>query len=261
MIIEIGKLLNQKGDFTTNMEHTSIEMKDIKHWKTELVRFMMAYKFAVEEVSTKISILQQEFQHIHDYNPIEHVKSRVKSPESIFKKVQKKKLPLNLPVIQENIRDIAGIRINCSFVSDIYRVADMLTEQKDITLIEKKDYIQNPKPNGYKSLHLIVQIPIFMSDRVENVYAEIQIRTIAMDFWASLEHKIYYKYNKSIPKALRDDLRDAAVSANELDERMERIHKEVNQLKEEDHLNGNGEKPVILPPEFLSFLTDDREKS
>ncbi|MGP4040172.1 GTP pyrophosphokinase [Gracilibacillus sp. D59] len=231
------------------------------HWKTEMVRFMMAYKFAVEEVSTKISILQQEFQQIHDYNPIEHVKSRVKSPESIFKKVQKKDLPLNLPVIREKIRDIAGIRINCSFVTDIYRVADMLTEQKDITLIEKKDYIKNPKPNGYKSLHLIVQIPIFMSDRVENVYAEIQIRTIAMDFWASLEHKIYYKYNKSIPKELRDDLTDAAETANELDERMERIHKEVNQLKEADHLHGNEEKPVIFPPEFLSLLAENEDKS
>ncbi|SFL91069.1 putative GTP pyrophosphokinase [Gracilibacillus orientalis] len=243
------------------MEDTSIELKNVMHWKTEMVRFMMAYKFAVEEVSTKISILQQEFQQIHDYNPIEHVKSRVKSPESTFKKVQKKKLPLNLPVIRENIRDIAGIRINCSFVSDIHRVADMLTQQKDITLIEKKDYIQNPKTNGYKSLHLIVQIPIFMSDRVENVYAEIQIRTIAMDFWASLEHKIYYKYNKAIPKSLRDDLRDAAVTANELDERMERIHKEVSQLKEDDHQNGNGEKPIIFPPEFLSMLAENEDKS
>lgn len=243
------------------MDNTSIEMEKVKHWKTELVRFMMAYKFAVEELSTKISILQEEFQHIHDYNPIEHVKSRVKSPESIFKKVQKKKLPLNLPVIKENIRDIAGVRINCSFVADIYKVANMLTQQKDITLIETKDYIKNPKPNGYKSLHLIVQIPIFMSDRVENVYAEIQIRTIAMDFWASLEHKIYYKYNKAIPKELRDDLRDAAISASELDERMERIHKEVTELKEADHLQGSGEKPVILPPEFLSLLSENEGKS
>ncbi|MGN8647320.1 GTP pyrophosphokinase [Gracilibacillus sp. HCP3S3_G5_1] len=243
------------------MDNTSIEMEKVKHWKTELVRFMMAYKFAVEELSTKISILQEEFQHIHDYNPIEHVKSRVKSPESIFKKVQKKKLPLNLPVIKENIRDIAGVRINCSFVADIYKVANMLTQQKDITLIETKDYIKNPKPNGYKSLHLIVQIPIFMSDRVENVYAEIQIRTIAMDFWASLEHKIYYKYNKAIPKELRDDLRDAAISASELDERMERIHKEVSELKEADHLQGSGEKPVILPPEFLSLLSENEGKS
>src|SRR5699024_7584641 len=137
-----------------------------------------------------------------DYNPIEHIKSRVKSPESILKKVKKRKIPLNIPSIQENIFDIAGLRINCSFVEDIYRVADMLVQQKDITLIETKDYIKSPKPNGYKSLHLIIQIPIFMSDRVEHVYAEVQIRTIAMDFWASLEHKIYYKYNKAIPENL-----------------------------------------------------------
>ncbi|MDX8046480.1 GTP pyrophosphokinase family protein [Gracilibacillus sp. S3-1-1] len=243
------------------MEHTQIEMEKIKYWRTELVRFMMAYKFAVEELSTKISILQEEFQHIHDYNPIEHVKSRVKSPESILKKVQKKKLPLSLPMIQENIRDIAGIRINCSFVTDIYKVANMLTKQQDITLIETKDYIKNPKPNGYKSLHLIVKIPIFMSDRVENVYAEIQIRTIAMDFWASLEHKIYYKYNKAIPKELRDGLKEAAFTANELDEKMERIHNEVSELKEADQLNSHIEESITLPPEFIALLSEHEKHS
>ncbi len=251
--------LYQKGDFIINMDKTSINVESIKNWKREMVRFMMAYEFAVEEISTKISILQQEFQHIHEYNPIEHVKSRVKSPESIFKKIQKKKLPLELPVIQDQIRDIAGIRINCSFVTDIYRVANMLTEQRDITLIERKDYIQNPKPNGYKSLHLIAQIPIFMSDRVENVYIEIQIRTIAMDFWASLEHKIYYKYNKSIPRVLQDELRNAAFTANELDERMERIHEEVNQLKKADHPKHKEEKQLTFPPEFLSLLAENEE--
>lgn len=243
--------LRKKGVFI--MDHHSMEIKNMKHWKIELMRFMMAYKFAVKEISTKINILQEEFEHIHEYNPIEHVKTRVKTPESILKKVKRKGFALNLPSIQENIRDIAGIRINCSFVSDIPKVANMLLQQKDITLIERKDYIQNPKPNGYKSLHLIVQIPIFMSDRVEHVYAEVQIRTIAMDFWASLEHKIYYKYNKEIPQDLKADLKDAAHTASELDARMERIHKEVNEIKRADY--ANEENTSIFPKEFFSLLT------
>ncbi|WP_130858838.1 MULTISPECIES: GTP pyrophosphokinase [Gracilibacillus] len=242
------------------MDYQSIELEDIKHWKKELLRFIMAYDFAIKELTTKINILEDEFQHIHDYNPIEHVKSRVKSPESILFKIKKKGLPMDLPTIRENIRDIAGIRINCSFVSDIYQVADMLVQQKDITLIEQKDYIQHPKYNGYKSLHLIIKIPIFMSDRVEDVYTEIQIRTIAMDFWASLEHKIYYKYNKAIPQALKDDLRDAALSAWELDQRMERINAEVNQIKEEEHIrHKQAEEELVFPPEFLKLLTEEKQ--
>ncbi|WP_430735838.1 GTP pyrophosphokinase [Gracilibacillus dipsosauri] len=239
---------------------TPLDYSNIKKLKVELTRFMMAYKFALEEVNTKINILQQEFQYMHDYNPIEHVKSRVKSPESIMKKVQKKDLPFDLATIREHIHDIAGIRINCSFVSDIYRIADMLEQQKDITVIQKKDYIKNPKPNGYKSLHLIIQIPIFMSDRVENVFTEIQIRTIAMDFWASLEHKIYYKYNKVIPEPLQKELKDAALSANELDEKMERIHKEVNKIKAADTLDQHkDDDQVVFPPEILSIIAETKD--
>ncbi|WP_214484865.1 GTP pyrophosphokinase family protein [Bacillus sp. SM2101] len=170
--------------------------------KKDLIRFMMSYKFALAEVSTKIDILKQEFQYIHDYNPIEHTNSRLKSPESILKKIERKGLDLSLTNIRENIMDIAGIRITCSFISDIYKIKDMLEQQKDITVIESKDYIKKPKSNGYQSLHLIIQIPIFMSDREDLVPVEIQIRTIAMDFWASLEHKIYYKYNKEIPQRM-----------------------------------------------------------
>ncbi|WP_204668274.1 GTP pyrophosphokinase [Gracilibacillus alcaliphilus] len=243
------------------MDYQSLDLQDIKNWKKELLRFIMAYDFAIKELTTKINILQDEFQHIHDYNPIEHVKSRVKSPESILLKVKKKGLEVNLPSIRENIRDIAGIRINCSFVSDIYQVADMLVQQKDITLIEKKDYIKNPKYNGYKSLHLIIQIPIFMSDRVENVYAEIQIRTIAMDFWASLEHKIYYKYNKAIPQTLKNELRDAALLAGELDERMERIHNEVNEIKEADYIHNQlTNDEMVFPPELVKLLKERKNQ-
>jgi len=211
------------------MEATVKEMKSLK---VDLIRFMMSYKFALEEMNTKINILKQEFKYIHDYNPIEHVNSRLKSPESIIKKVQRKGGDLSLMSIREHIRDIAGIRITCSFISDIYKISEMLKKQKDIKVIECKDYIKNPKPNGYQSLHLILQIPIFMSDREEQVYVEIQIRTIAMDFWASLEHKIYYKFEKEIPQKIKDDLKEAALSAARLDKKMESIHKEMNTIKE-----------------------------
>ncbi|WP_312701734.1 GTP pyrophosphokinase family protein [Sedimentibacter sp.] len=219
---------------------------DIKEIKKNLTRFMMSYKFALNEMNTKIDILMQEFQYIHDYNPIEHVKSRLKTPENIIKKVQRKGYELSLSSIKENVRDIAGIRITCSFLSDIYKVSEMLQSQKDITVIESKDYIKNPKPNGYKSLHLIIQIPIFMSDRVEDVYVEIQIRTIAMDFWASLEHKIYYKYDKEVPSHLIDELKEAADSVSELDDKMEKIHRKVNQYKEKEE-----SESFSVPQDFL----------
>ncbi|SET21695.1 putative GTP pyrophosphokinase [Oceanobacillus limi] len=234
------------------------DMQQMKALKTDLIRFMVSYKFALQEVNTKLDILKQEFQYIHDYNPIEHVKSRVKSPESILRKVHHKGLDLNLTAIKENIRDIAGVRVTCSFISDIYELSKMIQKQKDITVIECKDYIKNPKPNGYRSLHLIIQIPIFMSDREENIYVEIQIRTIAMDFWASLEHKIYYKYDKEVPATMLQELKDAAETAKNLDEKMESIHKEVNQYKEisseEDlqELDIHNEK-FRLPLEFFAL--------
>ncbi|WP_169823057.1 GTP pyrophosphokinase [Anaerobacillus alkalilacustris] len=216
-----------------------IELNELKVLKTELTRFMMSYKFALDELNTKIDILRQEFQYIHDYNPIEHVKSRVKSPESILKKVYRKGYDLSLSSIKENIRDIAGIRITCSFISDIYELSELLQKQKDLRLIDYKDYINNPKQNGYQSLHLILEVPIFMSDRVEHICVEVQIRTIAMDFWASLEHKIYYNYNKEVPQKLVNDLKDTANSTAQLDKKMESIHKEMNKLKEAVSFEGN----------------------
>jgi len=213
-----------------NIEH--IDLNEIKKMKVEMTRFMMAYKFALDEMNTKINILKDEFNYIHDYNPIEHVKSRLKSPESIFKKVVKKECSFSFNSIKETIRDIAGIRISVSFISDIYELSKMLENQKDIRVIERKDYIKNPKPNGYQSLHLILEIPIFMSDREESVYVEVQIRTIAMDFWASLEHKIYYKYNKEVPNRLVQELKEAAITATALDKKMERLNKEITAYKE-----------------------------
>jgi putative GTP pyrophosphokinase len=234
--------------------------ENLKHLKTELTRFMMSYKFGLDELNTKIDILKQEFQYIHDYNPIEHVKSRIKTPESILQKLYRKGFELSLPSIKENIQDIAGIRIICSFVSDIYRLSEMLQNQKDIKVLAVKDYIKSPKPNGYQSLHLILQVPVFMSDRAEDVCVEVQIRTIGMDFWASLEHKIYYKYDKRVPQKLLDDLKEAANTVAQLDKKMETINCEVNNYKEASISKNELQKVYIndenfyFPDEFFRLL-------
>lgn len=211
-----------------------LSVNHMKAFKVETSRFIMPYKFAVDEINTKINILKEEFSHLHDYNPIEHVTSRVKTFESIMKKVGRKNIDLSFEAIRKEIRDIAGVRVTCSFTSDIYKIMDMLESQKDIEVLEIKDYFRNPKSNGYRSLHMLIEIPIFMSDRVEHIPVEIQIRTIAMDFWASLEHKIFYKYNKDIPQTLIDELKEAATIATNLDEKMERLNQDINVYKEND---------------------------
>ncbi|MGE6516730.1 GTP pyrophosphokinase [Lysinibacillus sphaericus] len=236
------------------------ETTTLKTFQTELTRFFLGYKFALNEIETKINILKEEFKLIHDYNPIEHVSTRIKSPKSILLKVKKKELEPSINVIRENIRDIAGVRITCSFVEDIYKVSAMLQAQSDIEVVDVKDYIAEPKENGYQSLHLIITIPIFMSDRVEKVFTEIQIRTIAMDFWASLEHKIYYKYNKEVPMHIQTELKDAALQAAELDRKMERLNKEINILKaNETESSFIDETPVAHLAKYLSLLISDQE--
>jgi putative GTP pyrophosphokinase len=194
----------------------------------ELTRFMMIYKFGLAEIRTKIDILAEELAHVSTGNPIEHVNPRLKSPASITAKARRLGCPLTFDDLRARIRDIAGVRIVCSFVSDVYTVADMLTRQPDINLVQTKDYIAQPKANGYRSLHLIVEIPVFLSDQVVAVPVEVQLRTVAMDFWASLEHKIYYKHDPDIPGALRDELAAAAEDAARLDKRMERLHQEIH---------------------------------
>ena len=174
----------------------------------------------------------------YDQNPIEGIKTRVKSYESIMRKIRVKDIPVTLESIEKNIRDIAGVRVICSFPSDIYKLADSFLKQDDITLIERKDYIQHPKESGYRSLHLIVQVPIFLQDTKKLVYVEVQFRTIAMDFWASLEHKMRYK--KNIPenhvKYLQDELYDCARQSAELDNRMQNIRNLIaEEAEEEDH--------------------------
>ncbi len=204
------------------------DLEDLRVLREQFVDFMLGYKFAIDEITTKINILREDFNSKHEYNPIEHVRSRLKSVESVLEKVQRKNYPMNLAAIRENVLDIAGVRVVCSFISDIATIRDMLVSQEDITLLEERDYITHRKPNGYQSLHLIVSIPVFRSDRTERMPVEIQIRTIAMDFWASLEHKIYYKYRGEVPPNLRSDLAQAAEVATQLDAKMEALHRQVD---------------------------------
>ena len=158
-------------------------------------RMIRYYRCAIMEIETKFRVLDEEQSLNFDYNPIETIKTRIKSPESIYRKIRKKGLPISIENVENSISDIAGVRVICSFVDDIYRLADSFLKQDDITLIAVKDYIQNPKPSGYRSLHLIVSVPIFLQNEKRNMKVEVQLRTIAMDFWASLEHKIRYKKN------------------------------------------------------------------
>jgi len=203
---------------------------DLQKLGTDFARFMLNYQFAIDEIMTKINILTTEFEHLHEYSPIEHVNARLKSPESILDKARRRGIELTFESFRENILDIAGVRVVCSFISDAYWVAKMLATQSDITVVQVKDYIENPKSNGYKSLHLIVRVPIFLSESVEHMNVELQIRTVAMDFWASLEHKIYYKFEQEVPEALLAELADAADVANRLDAKMERLHNEVRSM-------------------------------
>ena len=189
------------------------------------------YNSALKEVGTKIEILSDEFQHVHHYNPIEYIKRRIKTPESIVKKLKKNGYESTIDNMVNHVKDIAGIRVVCSFTSDIYRIADMIGKQNDLTVISVKDYIKNPKPSGYKSYHMIVTVPIFLSDRVVDTKVEIQIRTIAMDFWASLEHKIYYKFEGNAPEYISRDLQECADMVSRLDAKMLSLNEAILEAK------------------------------
>lgn len=197
---------------------------ELEPTQRDFTRFSMMYKFAIDEITTKINILREEFIHLHDYNPIEHVNARLKSPESIAAKARRRDVPLEFAAIRDNIRDIAGVRVTCSFVSDVYRIFEVFTAQTDIVVIDVEDYIATPKPNGYQSLHATVEVPVFLAAGPESVFVEMQFRTVAMDFWASLEHKIYYKYDREVPAALLDELKEAADTAARLDQKMQSLH-------------------------------------
>ena len=190
---------------------------------------MAYYRCAIMEVETKFKVLNEEFSLQYDRNPIESIKSRIKSMDGIFKKAKKKNIPITMEGIEEGIRDIAGVRVICSFPEDIYMLADCLLKQDDVVLVERKDYIKNPKPSGYRSLHLIIEIPIFLQNEKRPMKVEVQLRTIAMDFWASVEHKLRYKKNipDSEAETLAVELSSYADQLAELDYKMEQIKKRI----------------------------------
>ena len=198
-------------------------------------RMQLLYDAALKEINTKLEIWTNEFKIMHQYNPIEHITSRIKSLKSIAKKLNKYGEEVNLFNIMDRVNDMAGIRIVCSFTSDIYKVAELISSQNDIKVLKIKDYIANPKPNGYMSYHMIVSVPVSLSMEVIETKVEIQIRTIAMDFWASLEHKIYYKYEGKAPAHIQRELKECADLVGFLDRKMLSINEEIKELQREEY--------------------------
>jgi len=211
---------------------------------------MFLYRSALSKVKTKVKILQDEFSNIQRNNPIEHMNSRIKSPQSIVRKMHRQNIEVTIENMVEHINDIAGIRIVCSFVPDIYRIAEMLSNQQDVTVITTKDYIKNPKKNGYRSYHMIISVPIYLSNTCKDVKVEVQIRTIAMDFWASLEHKIYYKFAGNAPEYMTEQLKDCADIVAELDDRMLDLNRSI--IKEKATPSTYSDKDLNDDLEMLS---------
>lgn len=188
---------------------------------------MQRYNAGIKEITTKLEILDTEFSTRYEYNPIHHVESRLKSPHSILEKLQRKGLPVSLNAIRKNIFDVAGVRVICNYIDDVYRIEELLTGQSDVRIISRRDYIKQPKENGYRSLHLVVEVPIFLAEGSVNVTVEVQIRTIAMDFWASLEHKLRYKNDLEVSEELRRRLQICAEAIAEVDVEMQAINQEL----------------------------------
>ena len=247
--MKIEKYFEQAKEQFIRDSLLSDEFLDMMQENIEPIESRMAYyRCAIMEVETKFKVLNEQFSLQYDRNPIESIKSRTKSMDSILKKVRRKNIPLNLDAIEEQIKDIAGVRVVCSFSEDIYMLADCLLQQDDVTLIERKDYIKNPKESGYRSLHLIVEIPIFLENEKRPMKVEVQLRTIAMDFWASLEHKLRYK--KDIPadeaEQLAIELQECAQISAALDTRMENIRNRMNSPEFRKKAKAQKNRPVQL---------------
>ena len=209
---------------------TSIPKADsqVDRWRS----VMFLYDSALKKVNTKIEILNNEFNSRYDYNPIEHIKSRLKSADSIVKKLKKDGYEVTIETMMEHLSDIAGVRIICSFISDIYQIADMIARQDDVTVLHVKDYIKHPKPNGYKSYHMVVTVPVYLTDGPVETKVEIQIRSVAMDFWASLEHKIAYKFEGNAPERLLQELKACADMVDVLDAKMFSLNQAITAIAE-----------------------------
>ena len=219
---------------------------EAEEWKSAL----FLYNSALREINTKLEILNDEFKLAHSYNPIEHITSRVKSPESIAKKIRHKNKELTVENIVKYVNDVAGIRVICSFTSDIYRLADAIANQNDVKVLKVKDYITSPKENGYKSYHMIVTVPIFLTDNV--IDTKIQIRTIAMDFWASLEHKIYYKFEGNAPANIKKDLKECADIIGYLDHKMMSLNSEIQNYTK----NSLSDYKEIMSQNYLNCMKE-----
>lgn len=219
--------MNKKQQFIDFLsERSDTELKEM----TDSMKTLMSYfRCAMFEIETKFRVLNEQFSIEHERNPIESIKTRLKSLESIREKAERKDIPFTVQSIEENLSDIAGVRVICSFIDDIYMLAECLTSQDDVTLICKKDYIKDPKPNGYRSLHLIVEIPIFLKNEKRFVKVEVQLRTIAMETWARLEHRMRYKKNLTdeLLKQTEDELLACAELSNTLDLRMQDIRNKI----------------------------------
>lgn len=239
----------KKDEFVRNSLLSDEFLEMLEKNKKPMDLLMSYYKCAIMEIETKFKVLNQEYSLQYDKNPIESIKTRVKSYDSLLRKIRNKNIPLTLDSIEKNITDIAGVRVICSFPDDIYEIAESFLNQDDITLVEKKDYIENPKPSGYRSLHLIVQVPIFLQNTKKLVTVEVQLRTIAMDFWASLEHKMRYKKNISTDqvKFLQEELSDCARQSAALDERMQNIRNVIIENSPEKDCEEGIFLPLGLP--------------
>lgn len=200
----------------------------------EFMRAMSYYRCAMMEIETKFNVLNQEYMLTFDWNPISTIKTRLKTLPSIERKLQKKGLPMTLEAMEQNLTDIAGVRVICPFPDDVYRLAEAFLSQDDIVLLEKKDYIKNPKPNGYRSLHLLIEIPIFLTKEKRMMKAEIQLRTIAMDCWASLEHQLRYKKDVPFTEAMGKELEECARLSADLDRRMDQLRSDVERIRGEE---------------------------
>lgn len=231
--------MKEQHNQALTLEQLQVRVQDFGEWELsgdvsrqleEIKKMPALYRLALNELENKIETLKTEWKMRDGYSPIEHIKCRVKEPASILAKLKRKGHELSFENMERHIHDIAGMRIVCAFVKDIYRLADHFHSREDIRVLEVKDYIAHPKPNGYQSLHVIVAVPLITLEGTRWIKAEIQMRTLAMDFWASMEHILYYKYDKQLPSHVAEELKSAARAADELDKRMLRLRKEILEL-------------------------------
>lgn len=224
---------NIKGVITSTekkmIEDLSKEER-IQVFISELKTFYLKYTAAMNETATKMEILNEDFKTRYNHSPIEHIETRIKEPESLIKKMLRNNIPFDLSMLENQIYDIAGVRVVCSFIQDIYAIIEMIQDNEEITIIKTKDYIKNPKPSGYRSFHMILKVPVYLTTGKEYVYVELQIRTMAMDFWASLEHRIKYKYDGIIPEDVQKELIQCAEIISQADKQMMHLHNKVKEV-------------------------------